>query len=146
MINETSQIGCIVSINVGTLIALILHFFVVPLEIKVIGRLPFHGEAIINDVVSAHVLIQSRVVHPAIAFDLSTEELDAELIIDERDVDDAFDVLTPVLVNSNAKVAAPLHGHSATGDVDQAPGRVFAKQCALWPTQYLDTFNIEVLH
>ena len=91
-------------------------------------------------------MIQSRVVHPAIAFDLGTEELDAKLIVDDWDIDNTFYVLTTVFINSNAKVAAPLHGHCATGDVDQASGRVFAKQCALWATQYLDAFNIEVLH
>ena len=91
-------------------------------------------------------MIQCRVVHPAVALDLSTKQLDAELVFDKRDVHNAFDVFTTMLINRNAKVAAPLHGNRTTSDIDQAPGSVFAEQSALWPTQYLDTLNVKILH
>ena len=145
-VNQTSQIGCIVSINVATLIALVFHFLVMPLEIKVVAGLPLHGEAVGDDIVAANVLIQRRVVHPAVALDLSTEQFDAELVFDERHVYNAFHVFTTMLINRNAKVATPLHGDGTTGDIDQTAGGVFTKQGALWSTQYFDTLNVKVLH
>ena len=58
------------------------------------------AKAVGDDIVAANVLIQRRVVHPAVALDLSTEQLDAELVIDERHVHNAFDVFATMLINA----------------------------------------------
>ena len=92
-----------ISVDVGALIALVLHPLEVHFDIKVFGWRPFHRETVINDVVAAHVLIERGVVHPAVALDLRAKQLDPKGIVDEWYVHDALDVLSEALLERGAQ-------------------------------------------
>ena len=116
------------------------------LDVELFGGLPFSGETVVLHIVTTDILFQGGVVDKTIRFDLRTKQFDTQLVLNNRDVHDAFDILATVLIQCHDEVTAPFHGDVTADDVDQAPGRILAKQGSLRTTQHFDALHIEVLH
>ena len=115
-------------------------------QIEAISRLPLHGKAVVDNVIATDVFLQRGVVHPTVALNLCAEQLDAKGVLYERHIDHALDVLSAVLVERHAKVAAPIHRHIATDNIDDTARCVLSEQRALWAAQNLNALDVKVLH